>query len=241
MSLAIQAFGAPVAPYDLSMILKDLGISHSVHVKDRKNQIPYIKHVASTQPYWVAVISKVQALNTAMPKKPYVLFICDSVARLKTCNVGLLPFNACNANTIKEALVYAQNHRIENGWRLNETSPSIDDFVSVASNPSFLNFMETVRQKINPYDLRKAVQPYLIAYLDSRISLRKLMEYLKRSHKYERLIEVIKDPQAKNLRDAVEFFKNNRMDSEAVGDKFGIDSFDINYILKASANFAKNK
>lgn len=239
MSKVIQAYGVPsLAPHDLSTQLSELGISHSLHTMDRRYQTPYIKHVAVEQPYWVAVMSTIESLRTLQPKQPNIVFVCGSMARLQCCNVGLLPFmrnDQDSKNVVMEALEYAVKNPISGGWVFKEHRPSIDDFVNLATNPSFLNFMETARNKINPYEFRKAIHPVLIAYLDGRLSQRKLFQKLRESHRYEKLLEVMKEPGALNLRNAVAYFKANTVESEVVGNLFGIDSFDINYVVKASS------
>lgn len=238
-SHVIQAYGVPgESPQNLSWALEALGISHSLHgVGLTRHTLPEIRHISKEQPYWVCILNGIDALRTPMPKKPYILFICESFARLQTCNVGLLPFSSYDKPyswNLTDALLYASHNPIKDGWQLVEKKPSIEDYVSQASKPSFLNFIQTAQYKITPYALMKEVGALCISYLNGTTSQRELFQRLKASHKFERLLAIMKLEGSLNLRKAVARFKETQ-DVESVAMEFGVEQFEITYVIKSGA------
>lgn len=231
MSNIVQAFGVPSSPLEVSKIMTYLGVGHTL-VTGTLRLKSKSKHLSRVQPAWPIILPSVRALERYTCKMDnQVLFICDALAFLSTCNLQIIKPQGM-AENIKDALEYARLNPLE-GWKLKIKEPSISDYVNNATKPSFLNDLQTQLYKITPYDLRKTTQNLIIGYLAGAEPKAKLIAKLKTSHKLDKIYELIKSPKTQALKDAVALFAKNQ-NIELTALETGFETFEILYLTNSS-------
>lgn len=227
----IQAFGVPSSPLQVSDILTNLHVGHTL-ISGTMRAINTEKHLAKEQPAWPVVLPSIAAIPKNTCKMPnQILFVCDALALLSTCNIRLIKADAIY-DSIRSALLYAAANPVED-WHLERREPSIQDYVSNATKPSFLNNLQTEIYRITPYDLRKQIQAQIIGYLAGVESRTKLLAKLASSHKLTKLAELVKDPKSVALHNAVAQYKRTQA-IEATALETGFETFEILYISNSS-------
>ncbi len=231
MSRIIHAYGLLASPLQVSAVLTQLKVGHTVF-KDSLTAPGTELHFDHRQPAWPVILPTIQAMSRYRCKaNKQILMICDSLALLSTCNLRTLkPHNM--EVTLKKALEYAVANPMD-GWALVRREPSIKEYVDNATTPSYLNLIQSDLYKITPYDLRREVQALLIGCLAGVETKAKLVAKLKSSHKLDSLLELIKDPKFIGLRDAVALFKSNG-DADATALSTGYQSFEILYVTRSA-------
>jgi len=221
--MIVHAYGiCESSPLVVSDTLRALNISHSLA------GVPF--DLGFPQPYEVVILNKAYIPKS---KTQQVVFICAPAAILKTTNLRLLKCDDLY-NTLKEALIYASKHPFNPGWELQNNPKSILDFVNLATKPSYLNKLQESLYKITPYSLRKEAQTLIISYLASKASRKDLFAKLNSSWKFATLKELLDDPKAVKLKDAVSmYYKVN--DEVKVAEATGFETFEILYIARSAA------
>jgi len=133
--------------------------------------------------------------------------------------------------SVQKALEYAVANPIE--WKLAVVEPTLDEYVKHATKPSFLNDVQTEIYRITPYDLRKAVQSEVIAYLGGLLGYRKLMARLNSSHKLTKIKTLVLAPKCAVLKDAITAYRHGQ-DLKEVAEAYKVETFEIMYIVKSS-------
>lgn len=242
MNKVIHAFGIPSSPLHVSTALSHLGISHSVVngvLRTANNEI----HVAKKQPAWPVVLPSVSYIpRNQCDRENQILFVCGALAQLTTCNMPIIRLNGSMGSIMRDlaaALDYALAHPIQ-GWKLQQKVPSIHDYVTHATKPSFLNDLQNLIYKITPYDLQKQVRILIIEYLAGKGSRTALVSKLKSSHKLTGLLTLIQSPKTAELCAAVELFRKTKS-IEQVCLQTGFESFEILYIASSSQKMTEEK
>jgi len=236
MSKIIHAFGLLASPLQVSAVLTQLKVGHTLF-KDSLTAPGKELHFDSRQPAWPVILPTIQAMSRYKCKaERQILMICDSMALLSTCNVRTLKPHNMEA-TIKKALDYAVANPMD-GWTLVRQEPSIKEYVDSATTPSYLNLIQDLLYKITPYDLRREVQALLIGCLAGVATKSKLVAKLKSSYKLDNLRELVRDPKFMGLKDAVAMFRTNG-DADLTALTTGYQSFEILYITRSSSKAQK--
>lgn len=194
-----------------------------------------IDGLCAKQPAWPVVLDRIKAIPKVRTVKDRLIYIiCDSRAALANTNASRLlwPDNESFSGVLRLALNTA--HIKNEDWVLTKSDPSIDDYVNASSKPSFLNHVQTIIYKINPYDLRKEMQPLVIMHLSGMAPAAKIRIKLKSSFKLEPLMRLLEDPQADKLRAACETVLKHNADPYVVAKQSGVDSFDILYLVSSA-------
>lgn len=222
LSKPVPVFGtARYSPFELSVTLKDLRVSHTYKVRASvPNRVCVEKMVncGYPQPHWVHVTDSLDFL-----KEGAVNFISAAFSELALTNIPSLSVLSLE-KAIKDALANDAKQSVLP--QVEELSPM--DYVNIVAKPSLLNCIQTTVYKINPYALRKEIQEMILNFLNSRVSIAQMKNTLKGNLKLEQLIPMIME--ALPLRDAVARLKTESL--EAVSLDTGFPTFELLYISK---------
>jgi hypothetical protein len=234
MKNVIQAYGVLASPLQLSAAFTSNGVSHVI-IDSSLQARPTVKDVARKQPAWPVIIPSIKAFKRHwLPYDQQILYVCGSMAELQNTNLRIIKDWK---QSLQKSLRYATFHPLYNDWELVVKEPTMEDFVSVATKPSFLNHIQAEIYKLTPYDLRKTVQAMVISYLAGVEGFTKLRQKLNSSYKLERLKALMADPQCQTLRNAVADYRKIG-DEEQVAKAYGVETFEIMYLFKSSAKKA---
>lgn len=218
-------------PVDLTEALTELQVSHTIvgwSTEEHRLRARDIDGLAAEQPAWPVIAHSVSDIpRIRINRERQILFVCDSAPALANVNLTPLP----EARTLRQSLVLALR-QLGGNWELVSTEPDIQDYVALASKPSFLNQLQTAIYKINPYADRKIIQQKIIYFLGGKLSINAMREILRSSYKYEPIRELLNLPEAVVLSNAVARARAGE-DSEEVAEELGIEPFDISYILSS--------
>ena len=237
--MILDAFGIPdYSPLQVSEFLRALNMSHTLEGGFLRHLTCTVDALCTEQPVWPVVIDRIKAIpriRTTVDRQ--VLFVCDSLSALSTTNIGtdLWPENRGHdaVRKFKKVLIRASKSK---GWELTTKELTTLEYVESASKPSYLNWIQSAIYKITPYALRKEVQQLVISYLAGGASYTALNKKLRSSLKLQDLHELLNQPKAKELREAVLML--SRLPVEEVAKVTGFEQFEILYVAKSSE---KNK
>jgi hypothetical protein len=230
--MILAAFGVPdISPSHISMELHLLKMSHTY--VSRQSQIE-IDGLSTAQPVWPIIFDSIDSIKRArLTRDRYVFFVCDSGAALSYTNLSqaLWPENRSFSlpDSIKHALIHASTEQTD--WKLELKEPRLVEYVKVAVKPSFINHIQAIIQKITPYAKSKETRMMCIAYLAGGIGIMALRRYLKASLKLADLLALMDSPAALNMKNAVAALKSKPI--EVVTQEFGVESFELLYIIKS--------
>ena len=237
MSKIIHAYGLLASPLQVSETLAQLRVGHTL-VNDTLRAKGIEHHFSTRQPAWPIVLPTIQALGRYQCNRgDQILLICDSLALLSTCNVGILKPEDMETS-LRKALNYAVANPMLN-WKLTRIEPTIGDYVANATTPSYLNLIQAEFYKITPYDLRKEIQALVIGCLAGIESRSKLFAKLSTSYKLDNLKTLVKDPKFGALKDAVSMFRSNG-NVELTATTTGYQTFELLYVTRSSAKTQKD-
>lgn len=239
--MILSAFGlVDTSPHELSMVLRDLHMSHSLVGGRPRTLFRTVNGLCSQQPVWPIVIDGVKTIHKVQSKRSrLVYFVCDSRAALASTNVSQRMWPDHRSGTLTDAVVSslmlaAQWGSTNTPWALKRKDLTIAEYVDIATKPSFLNDIQTALYKITPYGLRKEVQEQIIDYLAGHMAYTALNRKLKSSLKLETLQYLLSMDKAKAFRDAVLALRNSTIDE--VAKAHGFETFELLYI---SSSYAK--
>lgn len=231
MKNVIQAYGVMASPLQLSAAFVSHGVSHVI-IDSSLQARPTVLDVARRQPAWPVVIPSVQTLRRHwLGFEAQILYVCGSMDELKTTNLRIVKDWK---QDLRRSLAHATLNPLDSDWKLETLEPTMADFVSVATKPSFLNHVQAEIYKLTPYDLRKTVQAMVIAYLSGTEPFTKLKLKLASSYKLDGLKALMAQDQCQTLRDAVAEYRKTGQE-EDVAKAFGVEPFEIMYLFKSSA------
>lgn len=245
----VDAIGFPFCSiYQLSKTLRALNVSHSV--VSGKYGLPKPKLVYNLgyeQPVWVTIVDGLKSArhHLLVKKKRQILLIVDSESLLKFSNCRIAPSCDRLEDSVVDALLGASVDR-KDPFVVKIEEPSMDDFVHMATKPSFLNHIQTAVYKISNYPVRKEIQKQIIKSLYGTSSIRASLQVLGSSLKYESLLCLMQDPQAVKLREAVQEFrpilaKDNKADPEVIAKRYGFESFEIMYVVRSYEKMVRDE
>lgn len=244
--MIIAAFGLfELSPLELSGLLRKWHVSHTVigTVLGRTRRME-VDGLSKEQPAWPIVLGSVYLTQHVICKHDHqIYFVVDSPAALSNTNLNqaLWPQNR-GPRTIEQAVYDALTastvhfRKTKEQVTISYDEPTIDTYVSAATNPSCLNLIQTAIYKINPYQLRKEVQALCISYLAGGISKTKLKQRLKSNHKLEPLRLLMDSADTEKLRAAVQECKTGNV--ETVAQAYNLEPYEIRYVM---SSFAKNR
>lgn len=239
--MILAAYGlVDASPHQLSTVLQSLKMSHSLVGGSKRTLHMTVNGLCKEQPVWPIVVDRVRSVpKVRVDMDRAVYFVCDARAALSTSNTsqvlwpehrGLMDITAA----VKQALIAANS--LTHDWQFVVNEPTIEDYVNIATKPSFFNHVQSAMYRITPYNLRKEVNLMCVAYLAGSVSVTALKRKLKSSHKLEQLLGLMDSQKARDLRDAVA--QARRENVEIVARDTGFEQFEILYVLRS---FEKSK
>jgi hypothetical protein len=235
--MILSAFGlVDASPIQISETLRGLNLSHTFVGGYGRTMHTTLDGLCTEQPVWPVVIDRVRNVHkVAVPYERLVYLVCDARAPLSNCNVSqaLWPEHRTTdmSSSLINALIKSNELTTGQNWNLLVNEPTMDDYVSSASQPTFMNFLHGAVCKITPYALRKSVNQKSIAYLASSVSLTALRKEFRTSLKLVDVLALMESAAATNLRAAVQSARSIGVEKAAA--EFGCETFEILYILRS--------
>ena len=210
--------------YDISVIahcLDSIGYSYKLIGKEVGQYIERTNKVKTD-------ILVVESVERARKLNADTIIIIDSKPMLARTNVDPLLFPVMN-----ERSLIARLKKVINNPHLDLTvkEDSLQEVIDKLTTKSVLTDVQTLVNKINPYDLRKKVHKAVISYLYGS-STKDLEHFLSSSPKLRPLLEVCKSKAIKTIRQAVGEYKKIK-DEEKVSKQFGVHTFEILYVFNS--------
>lgn len=210
--------------YDLSSLAKAFDLIGYSYKLVGKNVGEY-KEVKNEKPTDIIIVEGVEKA-----KRSYAdtIIVVDSKPMLSRTNVDQSLFQL-----LPERSLLAQLKKIINKphIELEIKTDSLQEVVEKITTKSILTDIQTLVNKVNPYDLRKKVHKVVISYLYGS-SFKELSHFLESSVKLLPLLEICKKPQMKAIRKAVAEYKKTK-DEESAAKTFGVHTFEILYVFNS--------
>jgi hypothetical protein len=237
--MILSCFGlVDASPVEISEILKTLHMSHTFVGGGLVGRTLHhtIDGLSYEQPVWPIVIDRIPTIQKVRTEKDRrVYFVCDSRAALALSNVSqaLWPEHRTIRldHAVRNALIASNS--LTQPWHLSVNEPRLEDYVSQAAKPSFLNEVLSAIYRITPYAKRKEIQGQCIAFLASGLSFTVLRRHLRSSLKFSELQTLMESDKAQVLKGAVA--RATERNAEDAAKEYGVDTFDIMYVIKSSA------
>lgn len=234
----LAAYGVPDhSPYDISTVLSGIGVGHTIMWREGlTTKSKTIKSNGSTQKAWPIIVDSVRLLPLLKLHGRYIAYVTDARAALSLSNINNSMWDETTDVPFAKAIKQSLKVKVRDvpDWSLTRREPSLMEYVNKAVKPSQLNDFQTLVCKINPYTLRKEIQTMFIGYLASVVKGSTLKAKLNSSYRLAPLLELMKAERTQELRKAVAQVKSGT-DLEKVCLETDFESFEIMYILKASA------
>jgi hypothetical protein len=225
----MQAYGVNASPLEIAAALTQLQVSH-VFIGNDLRATPAVRDISAMQPAWPVIIPGIKAFRRMRLLLPnQVLYICEPRSVLDTTNLRIIKDWKLS---LALSLQHAVTHPLDPGWKFAINEMAIEEYVHIATKPSFLNHVQAEFYKITPYDLRKAVQLQIIAYLAGTETYSNLRKRLASSYKLDALKALMADPKCQTLRQAVAQYQKTGDEEQAAKD-FGVEKFEILYIANS--------
>ena len=204
---------------DLCYVLDKLGIAYEVHDDN-------LRYLARPNP----VVSLASSLKLIHRCKCPVVFVVDAKAALNKTNVDQ---TLCRVYT-KHQLFQAVKNCVKNKQPLDLhiKEVSLAEIVDKITTKSVLTDVQTLVNKIQPYDLRKEIHRMIINYLHGSSSLNPLRAKLVGIPKFDALWRVVSSDKCKTIRQAVVEYLKVR-DEEKVAKQYGVHTFEILYVFNS--------
>lgn len=235
----LAAYGVPDhSPYDISTVLSGLGVGHTIMWREGlATKSKTIEAQKEGQKSWPIIVDSVRLLPLLKLHGRYIAYVTDARAALSLSNIDNSMWAGSTDNSqFLKAIKQSLKVRVRDvpKWSLTRREPSLMEYVNKAVKPSQLNDFQTLVCKINPYTLRKEIQTLFIGYLASSVKGSVLKAKLNSSYRLAPLLDLMKAERTQELRKAVAQVKAGA-DLEVVCTETDFESFEIMYILKASA------
>ena len=226
--------------YDLTSVsrgLSELGYTHTLIGKEL-SQTKDIQCDHTTQYPIYVVDSLTRAIHLATGK-PCVIIVCDAKSALLTSNVDcelMFPHYTKSEFLLalkKAALAYAPH-------ALTIKEPTLQEVIDKVTTKSILTDVQTLVNKVNPYELRKKVHKYIISYLYGEMPYAKIIKFFSTATKLENLKKIVSSSDAKNMRNAVLEYTKTK-DVETVSKQFGVHTFEVLYVYNSYVRLKDEK
>ena len=211
--------------YDIGALhraLNLLGYSHVLisakgQYKEQTNEVP-------------TDIIVVESLHKAQRVDAQTMFVIDSKPALDLSNVD----KSLYAKLSQRSLLALLKKAVANKQRLHleVKELSLQDVVDRLTTKSILTDVQTLVNKVNPYDLRKKVHKTVISYIYGAMPFSEVKQFFSASPKLTPIFEVCKSRQVKTIKKAVADYKKTH-DEEAIAVQYGIHTFEILYVYNS--------
>lgn len=203
----------------LALLVKDLGYACDLY------GVRY-KHLSGKES-GLAIVEGLQKAITVQAKN---IIVVDSKPALALSNVNQLLYDRYTDFQLQQKLktIITNTEPLQ----LQIVQHSLADIVDRITTKSILTDIQTLVNKITPYDLRKQVHQKIIAYAYGAISAKELFHFLLASPKLKSVYDVCRTPQLKTIRHAVIEYRKC-MDEELIAKEYSVHTFEILYIYNS--------
>lgn len=185
--------------------------------KEQKNSNP-------TDIIVVEGIDKVQRI------KAQTIIVVDSKPVLDLSNVDRLLYPRMNERSLLASLKKAVANKQTVDLQIKDIS--LQEVVDKLTTKSILTDVQTLVNKVNPYDLRKKVHKVIISYIYGVLPFAQVKQFFTASPKLSNLFDVCKSKQVKTIKKAVADYKKTH-NEELVAKQYGVHTFEILYIYNS--------
>lgn len=231
-------------PNAISRILRQYGVAHSTISKNGMAlQTIKVRGKIANQPLQVVITSVIEVVAKMEPLEPTVVFSCLPESLLATI---------IDSDDVESFAV--EDDRLDNAVRwalyeglnpkttiigLHQKTPS--QYIEEVSPPSFLDTYNTIKCRVNPYDLRAPMHKIAIGYLYGAVSKAETKRFLDTSLKFHAVKTLLFGPSGRNIKAAVAKARSGVSPVDAAAE-FNLDGFEITYIMQSySKLYAKAK
>ncbi|BAG41607.1 hypothetical protein [Ralstonia phage phiRSL1] len=240
--MALAAFGiVDRAPLHVSQALRALNVSHSVVMRHGyRTAVTHVDMPVAEQPAWPVVVDGLRTFEKYVKARQghLIFLVTDARAALSTTNISDVLWNDKMKKPFDAALAAALQQATTNisGWEYKKNDPSIMDYVNSATKPSWLNDLQTQLYRLKNYQQQKRVREVCIGYLAGITPKTTALRFLKANLKLQDILLLMQNPKAEELKAAVAASRLSSAD--IVSKATGIESFEIQYVLKSSQQIA---
>ena len=206
-----------------------LGQIHDLATRVRVKHSIYGKQLNQILTVNDASLAIVENLSTVRRVKEPNIVVIDSKSALLNSNVNTSLFNLRSNIEIQRELLACSTNKTPLKLEINE--PTLSQIIDKVTTKSVLTDIQTLVNKVNPYDLRKKVHKLVISYFYGSATFSDIKR-LKVSGKLELIYKVLISDGAKNVRNAVIEYKQVK-DEAKVAKKYGIHTFEILYVFNS--------
>lgn len=203
---------------EISDLLNHIRIPHSLYGK----QLNQVKKSECN----LAIVDGLQAVRRVTEKN---IIVIDSKSALLNSNVDTSLFNLRNKLDLQKAFISCS--KCEKQIKLEINEPTLSQIIDKVTTKSVLTDIQTLVNKVNPYDLRKKVHKLVISYFYGSATLSQIKK-LKISEKLRLIYNVLISDKAKNVRNAVLEYKQVK-DENKVANKYKVHTFEILYVYNS--------
>lgn len=172
----------------------------------------------------------VESLRKAQRVNAQTVIVVDSKPALDLSNVDRSLYVKVSERSLLALLkkLVANNERLT----LQVRQQSLQDIVDRLTTKSILTDVQTLVNKVNPYDLRKKVHRVVISYLYGKLSFSEVKQFFSASPKLGPIFNVCRTNEVKTIKKAVADYKKFH-DEEAVAKHYGVHTFEILYVYNS--------
>lgn len=172
----------------------------------------------------------VESLHKAQRVQAQTVIVIDSKPALDLSNVDKSLYAKLNERSLLALLkrIVANKQQIQ----LQVKQLSLQDVVDRLTTKSILTDVQTLVNKVNPYDLRKKVHKVVISYIYGATPFSEVKQFFSASPKLTPIFEVCRSKQVKTIKKAVAEYKKTH-DEETVAKQYGIHTFEILYVYNS--------
>lgn len=208
------------SPWQVSEALKSMNVSHYLSLRGMHRGVS--KQIGDRPQVYI-----VGALHSIRPRMlPHIVFLCGAKTALAQTSAKYM-LEDLAPDTIKAVMAKVRPYT----FKVN--APSIMDYVNTAVRPSFLMDVQTMLYQISNAGIRKIAQASVIKFFDSKLGPRQLKSLLQGNYATEPILQLMQDPRALHLRDAVARVRAGE-DPTAVTLETEFLPFDLLYVMRSS-------
>ena len=208
------------------------GIADICHILDLLH-VPFELHDSDLRYFKrsdTPVVSVANGINLVQRCKCDIVFVVDAKAALNKTNADQTLCKLMKTRQLVATIKECLKHKEKLDFVCKEHS--LAEIVDKLTTKSILTDIQTLVNKIQPYDLRKEIHKMIITYLYGNTGINPLRAKLSGIPKFNALWKVISGDKCKTIRNAViEYLKTK--DEKAVAAKYQIHTFEILYVYNS--------
>lgn len=219
---------------DLCSALDRLGFSYTAYGQ-ALSEIKRTEH--QSEPFKVAVVESLSRVSRATNAD--VVFVCDAKSALLHSNADRTLFRHMSPEQLTNKLSKLLQVKKLKSMKLEIHEPTLREVVDEVTTKSVLTDVQTLVNKITPYDLRKKAHKLIISYFYGDLPWAKLNHFLSSASKFDLLRSALKqNGSAEKIRTAVLEYRETK-DEEKASKKYGVHTFEILYVYNSFSKLSE--